>query len=158
KLTVSDVGRDQASSFVASGWVEVTDDIHDVTGKPGVLAQLLDVQGDVLTLDFAALPPLALADFPVHPKVRAWDSAGAAKIVQAADDDGYLLLEGGIEVRFEAGTYRTGDYWLIPARAFIGIFSGDIEWPVDASGDPLAEAPAGIVHHFCKLAVVDFDA
>ncbi|HEV7787337.1 MAG TPA: hypothetical protein VGQ28_18485, partial [Thermoanaerobaculia bacterium] len=45
---------------------------------------------------------------------------------------------------------------LIPARAFIGPFAGDILWPREggASGPPLALPPRGIEHHFCKLAVL----
>ncbi len=54
------------------------------------------------------------------------------------------------------GTYKTGDYWLIPARAFIGEFSGDIEWPQDGTA-PLALPPHGIDHHYCKLGIVEFD-
>ncbi|HEY4574428.1 MAG TPA: DUF6519 domain-containing protein [Thermoanaerobaculia bacterium] len=157
KLTVRDIGRDATLGFSQGQWVEVTDDVHEVQGSPGVLAKLLDVQGTVLTLDLAAGPALNLADFPVHPKVRRWDSAGAVTIDQPAGNDGWLPLEGGVEVRFEDGTYRTGDYWLIPARAFIGEFSGDVEWPRDG-GNPAAMPPGGVTHHFCKLAVVDFDA
>jgi len=139
KLTVGHTGRDQVSGFVTGTWVEVTDDTREITGRPGQLAKLLDVQGDVLTLDLSTGPALALADYPVNPKVRAWDSAGAAAVVQPAGNDGYLPLESGVEVRFEAGSYRTGDYWLIPARAFIGVFLGDIEWPRDGDGNPLAD-------------------
>jgi hypothetical protein len=157
KLTARDAGRDKALGFAPGQWVEVTDDTHEVQGIPGVLAKLLDAQGTVLTLDLAAGPVLSLADFPVHPKVRRWDSAGPATIAQPAGNDGWLPLEDGVEVRFEAGTYRAGDYWLIPARAFIGEFSGDIEWPQEG-GKPVSLPPAGVAHHFCKLAVVDFDA
>jgi hypothetical protein len=28
-------------------------------------------------------------------------------------NDGSIPLEDGIEVKFEEGTYKTGDYWLI---------------------------------------------
>ncbi len=134
-------------------WVEVTDDVHEIQGTPGLLVQLNGLAGPLLT--FPA--PLDAGSFPVHPKVRLWNAA-AAPIAVAADNDGWLPLEDGVEVHFEAGTYRTGDYWLIPARAFIGEFSGDIEWPLDGSGNPVALPPAGVVHHFAKLAVVDFDA
>ena len=64
-------------------------------------------------------------------------ATGAIPIAQAPDDDSWLRLEGGIEVDFTPGTYRTGDYWLIPARAFIGEFAGDIEWPTDGGGQAL---------------------
>jgi hypothetical protein len=160
RLTLHDAGRDKLLAFAPGAWVELTDDVHEIQGTPGLLAQVLDVQGNVLALDLSAGPALNPADypakFPVHPKVRLWNAA-AAQIAAPAGNDGWLALEDGVEVHFEAGTYRTGDHWLIPARAFIGEFSGDIEWPRDASG-PAALPPAGVVHHFGKLAVVDFDA
>jgi hypothetical protein len=154
KLTVSD-GRiaQMSAGDPQPPWVEVTDDVHEIQGTPGLLVQLNGLAGPLLT--FPA--PLDAGSFPVHPKVRLWNAA-AAPIAVAADNDGWLPLEDGVEVHFEAGTYRTGDYWLIPARAFIGEFSGDIEWPRDGSGNPVALPPAGVVHHFAKLAVVDFDA
>jgi hypothetical protein len=157
KLIVHDTGRDKVLGFAPGQWVEVTDDVHEIQGNPGRLARLLGVQGNVLTLDLSTGPALSMADFPVHPKVRRWDSTAEPAIAQAAGNDGYLALEGGVEVHFEAGTYRTGDYWLIPARAFIGEFSGDIEWPQE-SGGPAALPPHGVGHHYCKLAVVSFDA
>jgi hypothetical protein len=161
RLTLHDAGRDKLLAFAPGAWVELTDDVHEIQGNPGLLAQVQDVQGNVLTFDLSAGPVLNQADYPakypIHPKVRLWNAAEAA-IVPAAATGGWLPLEDGVEVRFEAGTYRTGDYWLIPARAFIGEFSGDIEWPRDASGAPVGLPPAGVVHHFGKLAVVDFDA
>src|SRR5690606_32049392 len=39
---------------------------------------------------------------------------------QSAEDiplsSSFVQIEDGVEVNFSAGTYRTGDYWLIPAR------------------------------------------
>ena len=156
KLRVGDTGRDKVSGFAPGGWVEVTDDGREIQGQPGVLAKLLDVTGNVLTLDLAEGTTLQRG---IHPKVRRWDSQGETVISPRAGDDGWLPLEDGVEVRFEPGTYRTGDYWLIPARAFIGEFSGDVEWPQDPQdGQPAALPPAGVAHHFCKLAVADFAA
>ena len=34
-----------------------------------------------------------------------------------------IAIEGGIEVTFSAGSYRAGDYWMIPARTFSGAFN-----------------------------------
>ncbi len=147
-----DAGRDKVQGFATGQWVEVTDDFHEIQGRPGPLTQLQDVAGNVLTLGVALDP----AEFPGTPKVRLWN-APEATVALAADDDGWLKLEDGVEIRFEPGTYRAGDYWLIPARAFIGEFSGDIEWPQEG-GKPAALPPDGVTHHFCKLAVADFDA
>ena len=42
--------------------------------------------------------------------------------------EGWLALEDGVEIQFvdpQNSVYRTGDYWLIPAR----VATGDVEWP-----------------------------
>src|SRR6185436_2552628 len=65
--------------------------------------------------------------------------------------DGWIELENGIQVHFDAGTYRTGDYWVLPARTVLG----DVEWPQDAAGNALSQAPLGIRHDICRLGVVE---
>ena len=158
-LRVGSTGRDQLESL-ENAWVEITDDHRDLRGETGQLVRALVATGDILeidpegqTIDFASVGP--------NPKIRRWDqpvdSDGALSVEIAADNDGYLRLEGGIEVRFEAGSYRSGDYWLIPARAFVGEFAGDIEWPQEAPGQGVARRPAGIEHHYCRLGLVEFD-
>jgi Family of unknown function (DUF6519) len=62
--------------------------------------------------------------------------------------DGWIPLEDGAQVRFSAdGTYRTGDYWLIPARVL-----GGVEWPV-VEGVPVQRPPHGVQHHFAPLSL-----
>jgi hypothetical protein len=58
-----------------------------------------------------------------------------------------------VEVRFEDGTYREGDFWLIPARTAMGYDTGHVEWPVEG-GNPAVQLPAGIAHHFARLALL----
>jgi hypothetical protein len=52
------------------------------------------------------------------------------------------------------GTYKPGDYWLIPARTV----TGEIEWPPFEvpNNNPVAQSPLGITHH-CRLALVRLD-
>jgi hypothetical protein len=45
--------------------------------------------------------------------------------------------------------YRTGDYWLIPAR----VATNDIEWPSVTEG----VLPHGIEHHYAPLAILTKD-
>ena len=87
--------------------------------------------------------------------LRRWD--GARAVAFAADDSGWIHLEHGIQVRFSAGGYVSGDHWHFPARAaVVDAESGTIEWPTDAAG-PVELPPAGVAHHVCALAVVDVD-
>jgi hypothetical protein len=85
----------------------------------------------------------------LHSKLRRWD--GTTGLATNA----WLGLEGGIEVQFSGGTYKTGDYWLIPARTA----TGEIEWPPFETPNlnPIAQPPRGIQHHYCRLALLAFD-
>jgi hypothetical protein len=81
----------------------------------------------------------------------------------------WLELEDGVQVQFllppdsvpPAAQFRTGDYWLIPAR----VATGDVEWPREtvpnASGPvttaPVPLPPDGITHHYAPLARLAFD-
>jgi hypothetical protein len=73
----------------------------------------------------------------------------------------WIDLEDGIQVRFAAppdgteGTYRTGDYWLIPAR----VATGTIEWPDPTpSPDRSEQPPHGVHHHHAPLGMVSWNA
>jgi hypothetical protein len=159
RLVVRSTGRDKLLGFHDARWVELTDDDHELRGEPGELVEVIAVQDDVIEIDPGALV-IDIANYGEHPKIRRWDmdtAGGAIAIEIAPDNDGYIPIESGIQVLFEAGEYRTGDYWLVPARAFIGQFAGDIEWPQDNGGSPLVEQPHGIRHKGCKLAIVTFD-
>ena len=54
-------------------------------------------------------------------------------------------LEDGIAVRFGEGEYRTGDYWLIPARTG----TERVAWPGGAEPEP--RPPCVTEHHRCSL-------
>jgi hypothetical protein len=78
---------------------------------------------------------------------------GAASI----KEDKWLNLEDGIQVWFsspnvntENNFYRTGDYWLIPARTA----TGNVQWPQSAN-DPAAIPPHGVEHHYAPLMIID---
>ncbi len=149
-LTVSSSGRDAVLGFAAGQWVELTDDNRELTFKPGTLVQLANVQGQTLTINPAtATGSVNLADFPKNPKVRRWDSNGPIPLTTG----GFLSLEDGVQVQFSSGTYATGDYWLIPARTL----TANVDWPRDGGGNAIAQPPKGIRHHYCRLAVVQFD-
>ncbi len=149
-LTVSNAGRDDVLKFAAGNWVELSDDTSDLLSTPGTLVQLAKVEGNVLTINPAsAIPagPINIANFPMNPKVRRWDMAALVK----PNNQNWLDLEAGVQVHFTNGTYKTGDYWLIPARTA----TADVEWPIDPStNQPATQLPFGIKHHFCRLAIL----
>ncbi|HEY0376640.1 MAG TPA: DUF6519 domain-containing protein [Pyrinomonadaceae bacterium] len=153
-LTVADLGRDEVLGFTGGDWVELVTDETELKGLPRALALIDTIDPDLreITLDTSAAD---LATTP-HVKLRRWDQKGAAATADGvAMAAGWVDLEGGIQVQFSEGTYRAGDYWLVPARTA----TGEIEWPPFnvPNADPQAQPPRGIRHHYCRLATLKFD-
>ncbi len=145
-VTVGEVGRDALLSFAPGQFVEAIDDSDELAGTPGDLFEIDSVDASTGVIRLSGAPTLDLA---LHPKLRRWDGGAAANITTNA---WIPLGQDGVEIRFASGaTYRAGDYWTIPARTT----TGDVEWPEDGNGDPIARPPAGIVHHWARLAMVD---
>ncbi|MEE8058337.1 MAG: DUF6519 domain-containing protein [Pseudomonadales bacterium] len=64
----------------------------------------------------------------------------------AVGPDDFIALEDGLEIKFHEGLYRSGDYWLIPARAS----NNDIDWPQGQ-----AQSPQGIRYDYVSLSLVN---
>jgi len=176
---------DDAHGFAIGQWVELLDDKIELQGRSGVMVKLINVDGVNLTFDVnnvfnpdgtrvtiaspPSSPPNSLTiggiDLTAHPKVRRWDQSLGVTTgsLTVPATNSFVDLENGVQVRFlSPGTYRTGDYWLIPARTAIGSTSG-VDWPTDPVGSPPVAvprlvAPRGIVHRYARLAMVDFTA
>ncbi|MBX3010842.1 MAG: hypothetical protein KF832_05010 [Caldilineaceae bacterium] len=155
-LTVSSAGRDRVLGFAAGDWVELTDDTYELYGQPGVLVRLTQVDGDMLTIDPTTVQGATTVEhsaFPRNPKIRRWDSAGALAVTIPGEHGGWLALEDGVEIHFATGDYRTGDYWLIPARTALG----NVLWPQDATpNSPQFQPRHGLHHGYCPLAIVEW--
>lgn len=142
--TVSDTGPDDVLGLANGQWVEQIDDEVDLKGTARNLFQFtMDPVTGKVTLPFPV-------DDDQHPQIRRWDSPGEVAVPFPPVGGGWIDLESGIQVRFEPGTYRTGDYWLIPARTVLG----DIEWAKDGAGQPLARLRHGIRHEYCRIGVL----
>ncbi|MCC7362764.1 MAG: hypothetical protein IT303_00185 [Dehalococcoidia bacterium] len=155
---VHDLGPDDVLGFANGQWVELIDDAAELNGLPGQLARIVDVlpATNELVLD-PAPTPLSTApegvDRDLHPKLRRWDQHGAsASEAGVATSTEWVPLEDGVEVEFTGGPFATGDYWVIPARTA----TGDLEWPPYEvpNASPIRQDRRGIVHHFCRLALV----
>ncbi len=147
------IGPDQAGGFATDQWIEVTDETTFLQGQPGILAKLSSVVGQVLSVEGWPGPSDPVPDLPNEPKIRRWDSDADLTATVPATNDGFLDLDGTLEVRFggPANAYfRTGDYWVVPVRAAAGVL-----WPTDTSDAPLARPPHGIEHHYAPLYVLE---
>lgn len=161
-----------ARGFAAGNWVELIDDDAELQGVPGVLVRLAKVEGGTLSVDpdkVSTTDDLEWSASLVNPKVRRWDQvqtedivlkAGAVPITETPagtidEAATWINLEDDVQVQFAAdGIYRSGDYWLIPAR----VASGNIEWPEPDVEDGKSSAtlmpPHGVVHHYAPLGIV----
>jgi photosystem II stability/assembly factor-like uncharacterized protein len=148
-------GRDQNFDLAAHDVVELVDDNADRDDRAGVLLEYLRDGDDALELVLAGTPNSAIGQDPsLHPIVRRWDHGVTSAGARALDliEGEWIDLEDGVQVRFEpGGSYRAGDYWQIPARTF----TGDVEWPRDEDGNPIARPPAGITDTYCRLGIAE---
>jgi hypothetical protein len=152
-LTVDDIGKDEVLSFASGQWVEIVSEESTLKSTPNALVQIQSLgpgaKDITLTSSVAAFAGVK------NLKLRRWDQTGTNAGVNgvSASLTTWIDLEDGIQVSFStSGNFRAGDYWLIPARTA----TGDIEWPRDetAAKNPIAQTPKGIIHHYCKLALV----
>jgi len=155
---VTGLNDDPSLGLQAGDWVELTDDSAELIVGRGTLYQVktTPTDGQPVTITAATAPTATLS---LHPKLRRWDQTGTGldqgiTVTTAAP----IPLEGGVQVQFSAGTYQTGDYWLIPARTATSVQQGFVEWPVDASSNPVPQPPLGIRHHYAKLGLVELTA
>jgi len=163
-------------------WVELSNNEQELRGEPGILAKLLKIDGDrfVFESEIEQLKPKKIKNEEIWPtKVRRWDQRYNSDLKEGAipikerEGDGeketdWITIENGIEIQFVPATdgdphhYRTGDYWLIPAR----VATGDIEWPIetgldgkpvliDGNKSPGKKEPFGIQHHYAPLAILN---
>jgi hypothetical protein len=165
-LSVVRIGRDSVLRFQPGDWVEVTDDVQEFSELSGDMHQVTVVDDVQLTITVA--PPLPAGKYdPTNPKrhtrVIRWDQKGIVRdplgnVIVNVDTNGGLIpvplattvvLEDGVQVTFATdpvtGSFHVSDYWCFAART------------VDASVEPLDHAPPrGILHHFARLAIVNF--
>lgn len=163
EVVVDSFGVDDVLSIHGDDWVEIFDDTHDLTGAPGRLYQVASRNDATRTLVLrtpaAALGPANGVDPARNPRIRRWDGLVAVKT--ALPGTGYAELENGVQIRWEdaagggAGVFRTGDWWNAAARtATAESLSGTLEWPRALDGTAEARRAAGIVHHYCRLGIV----
>lgn len=160
KIIVESLGRDDRTTLTDKHWVEIVDDDATLLIHPRPLRKVtlvdrtrmeVTVDGDPLNEPGDAVDPKrVLAGRPI---LRRWEDKP-----QTITSDP-IKLRAGIEIQFSRvtmpmpiGGFRTGDYWLIPARTA----TGELIWPRDpVTKDPLPQPPHGVEHHYAPLAQVD---
>jgi hypothetical protein len=159
-VTLDSLGRDDKLDLDVGDWVEVVDDSYLAHGVAQQLLQILEIDLPGRRVMLSGVPTGNVGTLPArHPYLRRWDQTaptgrGVPRLIGGAveiKEGVWLDLENGVQVFFNpGGTYRTGEYWTIPAR----IATGDVLWPDDPDGNPLLEPPNGPVWHYAPLAWV----
>ena len=168
--------RDARFGLAVGDVVELSDEDTALSGAAGPLLRVTGVDLDTLTISFEGGLAGSTVDSSRHAVLRRWDHGHRKTAIapgKAANENrptiandlaltltegDWLMIEDGISVFFEPAAkpdqqqYRSGDYWLIPARTAIG----DVLWPrsADAKHEPLAQEPHGVEHHYAPLAIV----
>jgi Family of unknown function (DUF6519) len=137
--------------FEPGDWLEPADDGSALRAEAPPMVRVESVDDDTVRVSGSRDLPL---DTSKHPLVRRWDhgTAGSPELegAIALAEDRWVDLERGVQIWFEGGgSYRTGDYWVIPAHPA----TGDVEWPCDVDG-PIGRSPAGVRHHAAPLALL----
>ena len=156
-VIVENLGRDDRYGLSIGDWVEVVDDLWAVEQRYGRLFQVTEIDPLERRVELDEPVPSDVGHDPtLHRFLRRWDQQDRPD-APLADDGGVRIaagepieLEDGVLVYFGEGTYRTGDYWVIPARTS----TGDVDAPREDNGDPIPRLPYGIRYSFAPLAMV----
>lgn len=150
-LTVSSVGKDEILGFSTGQWVELIDEESSLNGTPNLLMQITSLDPDTRKIGFSS--SVESYKLKTNLKLRRWDQQGSTADLNGVPAiAGWINLEDGIQVKFSPGTFKPGDYWLIPARTA----TGEVEWPPYAIPNlyPVEQRPLGIKHAYSKLALL----
>lgn len=173
-VSLSYFGNDSRGGLSKDDWIEILDDRDVLGGHSGTLYQIekIDPRGmdAIITLKANAGRQYGEKD-PYHPVLRRWDQVSPngkpkdedMKNGLAVREGTWNKLEDGIEIQFcgqtngQPAEYRSGDYWLIPARTE----TNDVEWPQTTDGNgksfPVEQEPYGIDHYYAPLAFITAD-
>lgn len=174
-VMLAHLGHDDKLGLRETDWVEIVDDDYTLQNRAEQLLKVHTIDRDAMTITLdGVLPPQVGLEPSKHPLLRRWDyqekkdkdpkqgglpfslgNDNAVQIMEKHGEDGpnWFVLEDGVQIQFQPdGDYRTGDYWLIPAR----FATGDVEWPGPAD-NPKAVPPHGVKHHYAPLASISVD-
>jgi hypothetical protein len=150
-VEVAEPGKDDVLTFAANQWVEIVDAESELNFSPRALVQIDSVDKGKRQITMTS----SLTEFEGRRglRLRRWDNPASATSDGIPLGAGWTDLEGGIQVQFSNGFYKSGDFWLIPARTV----TGSIEWPRSNPETPVAQPPVGVSRHFCRLALLQVD-
>ena len=167
-VELAHLGLDESKALKKGDWVEFVHESYVLQNRAESLLQVEDIDHQTMEVTLVTKGELLDTSKARLPILRRWDQCENKNSDIGPEGDipikpDWIELEDGIQIKFEehednfqiVGTtttilkwqhYRTGDYWLIPARAA----TKNIEWPIETEGVPRH----GIEHHYAPLAVL----
>jgi hypothetical protein len=140
--------------FKGGDWVEIVDETSTLKGSPYALIQIsVPSPPSSATREITTSASIGSFSGKHGLSLVRWDQSGATATQDGvAMSAGWIELEDGVQVSFSEGIYRSGDFWLIPARTG----TGDVEWPPFEvpNINPIQQPPLGIKRHYCALALL----
>lgn len=179
-VILANLGRDERFGLAEGDYVEVQDESSVLNNAPGTLLQVQSIDRVNCGVTLSGNSTVGVGqDAGVNLLLRRWDHKagdaaqgglslgkdGAALIPLDLTQPGaagvWLDLEDGVQVQFDMlmdQNFRSGDYWLIPAR----VATGNVIWPQERVADPRGKTvsypaaipPNGITHHYAPLAII----
>jgi hypothetical protein len=158
---VAPIARQAAAQLAPGTWLELSNGADRMLGRSRDMVQVLNADAGFGRIQLSAAPALPglKPDEMAGVALRRWDqrsnpgargeTAGpkGLPIVEGEHQARWLDIEDGIQVQFQTGGdpphhYRSGDYWVVPARtADEGILL--------RSQAP--QPPDGVTHHYAPL-------
>jgi hypothetical protein len=151
-IVANDLGKDSVLGFAGGQWVEIVDDESALKLEPHRLVQIDQIRP--ATREITTIQTIFEFSGRSRLKLRRWDQTGVSATQDgvAAQPGVWIDLEDGVQVIFSAGTYRSGDFWLIPARTGTGTL--DVPPFEIPNSNPIPQHPAGVRRHYCRLALI----
>ena len=161
-VTLAHLGRDSSFSLKPGDWVEIVDDVSELSGEvtPKPLLKVASIDRETMSVVLSDKPSIDKPELiKRHTLLRRWDHQAELSegILVVESDKDWITLEDGVQIQFTpsnaAGaknTYRSGDWWWIPARTE----TGDVEWPEDGPDKPKSVEAYDAGHHFAPLAIL----
>ena len=163
-VELAHLGRDNNLGLAIGDWVELLDDNYTLKNEAISLFKIKEIKPSEMKVILENQQPTDhTVDQNSNALLRRWDQnkgvtkRGVVEIKEGSandwdDEKRWIEIENGIKIQFkECGVYRTGDYWLIPARTALS----DVEWPKEIDLKTKFVPPRGVMHHYAPLAIIE---
>ncbi len=143
KVRLKQIGKDKVLKIKKDQWLEISGDKTDLDVENSGTIAKVDEEVDEAQTTITLSVDVAAHIGETHPKVRRWDTGTETTTPPTVTTASLINLEDGVQIQFSGSNFKVGDYWVFAARTS----TSKVE-VLDF------EAPRGIKHYYCRLALV----